>query len=451
MHADWAVDSGIYAELANTAPRPAVTGLSQSTGPAAQSKPQQAGPKKSSISLAAITAGMHSSDHSDKELTQPQHGSDRGASANPQGSSSIDTPGRRSYLSVLESLAQGSHGSSPAGSDNEAALQSGQQSSRPAGSSAGAHSPGTKQDGASHSPLPIAKPVTASASKLLSEESSSFADDNVEALLPDEASAAHMYGQTEQAQGSAFSAPLPDIFSGPLDSHTDLSIAQQGEELSPLAMALANLAATAAQKQEQQQAMQLSAQQHAVAATSEQETAEDEEMPESSASSSSDIIGHAAAAAAAAGLSRQHEALQSMEGRLPALTNQTLAQPDAGSMGSSASQDSAEDQPLEPEADIQIQMQQAQRAEQEVEQHSRSASVELAAPVSSGPSWSGASGDAARGIGRFHDHNAINYVGKSARRPKVSFLLLAMVQRFFQYKHSGTSIRISRTALLSSR
>ena len=318
--------------------------------------------------------------------------------------------GSRSYLSLLESLAQESDFGSPGKSDNDTSPNA------------------TKAPKAEHSwreaqQAPILSKASDAAaaedSQQLSEASVTFEDDAVEGLLSDEASDAHMHG--DPASGAV---QIPSMHPAAHDQVAG-QMYEEEEQSSSLALALAALAATAAQKQAQQTSMQLP-QAQTPAQDSQPETADADEQVSVSSQSSGDVLAEAAAAAAAAGLSRPRQDL--LQEQLPALpvpataSGQSAFPPKSLQSDTNVASQAAEAGPSQ----VQIQIGEPQQAQQEGNRQRESASGDYAGPGSSGPSWSAAANGAAQGIGRFKANQTVDYVGKSARRPKVPPSLLQL-------------------------
>jgi len=420
VNADWADDSGKWGELTRTTPaaisKPAVA----TAGPPALAAALQGSqPKQSSISLAAITADAAEEDEEPILPDQASGGSGVGGAGGEEGLRGPGTEASRSYLSLLESLAREGEFGSPGNSDSEPSpttvqAPKQQQPWREMQAQGG-------QDEASssrlqHSEAAAAKPVSAEVSHTLSDISNlDFGDDAVEAPLPDEASDAHMHGNAadQQSQVPALSSYhwLPPSNQAVADDiQTGGAMPEPAEQPSALALALAALAATAAQKQSAQQAQQQPLQQSVLTAAAAEASPAAEDQVSLSSASSGDVLADAAAAAAAAGLSRRREA------PLP-------QQPEATSAANQSSQASVRPESYHPGAakadEAEFESQSAQQAQQQEGKRQReSASGDWPGPTSSAPSWSGAANDP-RGIGQFQAKHAVNYVGKSARRPKV--------------------------------
>ena len=414
VNADWADDSGKWGELKRTTPaaisKPAVA----TAGPPALAAAMQGSqPKQSSISLAAITADAAEEDEEPILPDQASGGSGVGGAGGEEGLRGPGTEASRSYLSLLESLAREGEFGSPGNSDSEPSpttvqAPKQQQPWREMQAQGG-------QDEASssrlqHSEAAAAKPVSAEVSHTLSDISNlNFGDDAVKAMLPDEASDAHMHGDAadHQSQVPALSSYhwLPPSNQAVADDiQTGGAMPEPAEQPSALALALAALAATAAQKQSAQQAQQQPLQQSVLTAPAAEASPAAEDQFSLSSASSGDVLADTAAAAAAADLSRRREAPPPQ-------------QPKATS--SQASVKPVSNHPVTANADeVRFESQSAQQAQQEGKRQRESASGDWPGPASSAPSWSGAGNDA-HGIGQFQAKHAVNYVGKSARRPKV--------------------------------
>ncbi len=378
-------------------------------------------PKQSSISLAAITADAAEEEELEAAAIMPDQalgGSGGGGAGGEEGLHGPGTEASHSYLSLLESLAREGEFGSPGNSDSEpsptaAQAPKQQQPWREMQSQGG-------KDEASSSRLQpseaaVAKPISAEVSHTLSDISDlNFGDDAVEALLPDEASVAHMHGNAadQQSQVPALSSYhwLPPSNQAVADDiQTGGAFPEPAEQPSALALALAALAATAVQKQSAQQAQQQPLQQSVCTAAPAEASPAAEDHVSLSSVSSGDVLADAAAAAAAAGLSRRREApppQQPEDTSAANQSNQTSVRPVCNHPGA-AKADEAE-----------FESQSAQQAQQEGKRQRESASGGWPGPASSAPSWSRAGNDP-RGIGQFQAKHAVNYVGKSARRPKV--------------------------------
>lgn len=415
VNADWADDSGKWGELTCTTPaaisKPAVA----TAGPAALAAALQGfQPKQSSISLAAITADAAEEEESDAVADQAFGGSGLAGAGGEEGVHGPETEASQSYLSLLESLAREGEFGSPGNSDSEpspTAVQAPKQQ-QPWREM---QSQGGKDEASSsrlqHSEAAVAKPVSAEVSHALSDISDlNFGDDAVEALLPDEASDAHMHGNAADHQSqlpnlSSYHWLPPSNQAVTDDMQTGGAIAEPAEQPSALARALAALAATAAQKQSAQQAQQQPLQQSVLTAAAAEASPAAEDQVSLSSVSSGDVLADAAAAAAAAGLSRRQEAPPPQQPE--ATTSQAPVKPVFSPPGAAKA------------GEAEFESQSAQQAQQQEGKRQReSASGDWPGPASSAPSWSGAGNDP-RGIGQFQAKHAVNYVGKSARRPKV--------------------------------
>ncbi|KAL0018438.1 hypothetical protein WJX77_007588 [Trebouxia sp. C0004] len=417
---DWADESGKWGELTRTTPaaisNPAVVTAGPPALAAALQGPQ---PKQSSISLAAITADAAEEEESEAVDVLPDQASGGSGVGGAGGKEGLHVPGTeasRSYLSLLESLAQEGEFGSPGNSDFEpsptaARMPKQQQPWRER------QSQGRKDEASSsrvqHSEAAAAEPVNAEVSHALSDISDlNFGDDAVEALLPDEASDAHMHANAadHQSQLPALSSYhwLPPSTQAD-DIQTGGAMPEPAEQPSALALALVALAATAARKQSAQQAQQQPLQQSVFAAAAAEASPAEDQVSLSSASSG-DVLADAAAAAAAAGLPRLREAPPPQQ---PEATS-------AADQSSQASGRPVSNHPGAAQADeAEFESQSAQQAQQEGKSQRESASGDWPGPASSAPSWSGVA-DNAHGIGQFQAKHNINYVGKSARRPKVA-------------------------------
>ncbi|DBB04488.1 TPA: hypothetical protein ACH3X1_012586 [Trebouxia sp. C0004] len=419
---DWADESGKWGELTRTTPaaisNPAVVTAGPPALAAALQGPQ---PKQSSISLAAITADAAEEEESEAVDVLPDQASGGSGVGGAGGKEGLHVPGTeasRSYLSLLESLAQEGEFGSPGNSDFEpsptaARMPKQQQPWRER------QSQGRKDEASSsrvqHSEAAAAEPVNAEVSHALSDISDlNFGDDAVEALLPDEASDAHMHANAadHQSQLPALSSYhwLPPSTQAD-DIQTGGAMPEPAEQPSALALALVALAATAARKQSAQQAQQQPLQQSVFAAAAAEASPAEDQVSLSSASSG-DVLADAAAAAAAAGLPRLREAPPPQQ---PEATS-------AADQSSQASGRPVSNHPGAAQADeAEFESQSAQQAQQEGKSQRESASGDWPGPASSAPSWSGVA-DNAHGIGQFQAKHNINYVGKSARRPKSDIL-----------------------------
>jgi len=422
INADWADDSGKWGELTRTTPagisKPAVATAGPPALPPALQGSQ---PKQSSISLAAITADAEEEEESEAVDILPDQassGSGVGGAGGKEGLHGPGTEASQSYLSLLESLAREGEFGSPGNSDSEPSPNAAQpqKQEQPWREM---QSQGRKDEASSsrlqHSEAAVARPVSAEVSHALSDISDmNFGDDAVEAPLPDEASDAHMRDNAadQQAQLPALSSYhwlSPSTQAVADDIQTGGAMPEPAEQPSALALALAALAATAAQKQSAQQAQQQPLQQSIFTAAAVEASPAAEDQISLSSASSGDVLANAAAAAAAAGLSCRREAPPAQ-------------QPEASSVAGQPSQTSVRPVSNHPGAakagEAEFKSQSAQQAQQEGKRQRESASGDWPEPASSAPSWSGAA-DNARGIGQFQAKLAVNYVGKSARRPKV--------------------------------
>ena len=422
VNADWADDSSKWGELTRTKP-PATSKPAVATAepPAWAAELQGSQPKQSSISLAAITADAAEEEESEAAAAppgQPSGGSGVGGAGGEEGSHGPGTEASRSYLSLLESLAREGEFGSPGNSDSEpspTAVQAPKQQQ----AWREMQSQGRKDESLSsrlqHSEAAVAKPVSAEVSHALSDISDlNFGDDAVEALLPDEASDAHMHGSAadHQSQLPALSSYhwLPPSNQAVADDiQTAGAMPEPAEQPSALALALAALAATAAQKQSAQQAQQQPLQQSAFTAAAAEASPAAEDQVSLSSVSSGDVLADAAAAAAAAGLPRRREAPPQQQPEATSAAGQFSQAPvrPVSNHDGAAKTDEAD-----------FESQSAQQAQQEGKRQRESASGDWPGSASSAPSWSGAA-DNAHGIGQFQAKHAVNYVGKSARRPKV--------------------------------
>ena len=250
----------------------------------------------------------------------------------------------------------------------------------------------------------------------------------------------------------------------------DTSASTQEEEASPLAQALAALVAGAqpAPQQSIQSAQQaqhepFQAAQHTEQLETEQQSleaaaaADDNDIEASlSSQSSGDLLADAAAAATAAGLSPTEHGQTSSADYAESAAAKSAASASQGPdvhvasvpQWSYVASQQAQQGPkhakhaMFADQDDQGYSQQAQQEpkqakhamfadqdddfeSQQAQQGSwQSGSGAHMAPASSAPSWSGS----AAGVGRFKDNQAINYVGKSARRPKVLPVLHVLTQ-----------------------
>ena len=208
------------------------------------------------------------------------------------------------------------------------------------------------------------------------------------------------------------------------------------EEVSPLAAALAALVAGAQQAQQQlgDSAQQQTAGQSDLDAASSPASADDNEQASVSSESSGDLLADAAAAATAAGLSHTAHTQPSTAHALPhdagahdGVVYETAQWSHVTQQGPQQAKHAMIAGRFEQTAAPQAQQgpkqakhamfadQEDQFAPQQAKQQRQSGSGDYIGPASSAPSWSGS----AAGVGRFKDNHAINYVGKSARRPKV--------------------------------
>lgn len=426
--ADWADDSGKWGEL--TAPK-------SSALPVA---PPQ--PKHSSISLADIArdaAGTRAADG----RPDPSHsvGAQRGVESGPMGDG--QDAASRSYLSLLESLAQEGEFGSPGNSDND---------SSPTTTQVHVVEQAWKADnlpsmGPQHpSPRDSYKPAAAEQSSQLSEASSTFGDAAVDGLLPHEASQTH----TDNAEGwgcheasdihmhvNAHSGGLQESDPGAAGDVQQAGryLAEEEDQPSSLALALAALAATAAQKHAAQTDMQQLQPDAADSMKPQKADTDLDRQASVSSDSDCDVLAVAAAAAAAAGLSRRQEENPP--------NDEQAAQLWAVPASAPAPAVEAQAGPHEPLQDakagsshLEFQNDDAQQAQQVGARQRDSASGDYVGPGSSGPSWSAAadgdSGGIGDGIGLFRDKQAVNYVGKSARRPKVGLLCLVLSGRNYR-------------------
>ena len=384
LRPDWADDSGKWGEL--TRPKPSALHV----------QAPQLQPKQSSISLADIAhdaAGTQAAD------PQPDPNHSRGSRGLGSGSRGEGKDASRSYLSLLESLAQESEFGSPGNSDNDSSptatqtlqVEQAWEDNQPQGMKS--QDPAARYDAEGFSQL--------------SEASSTFGDDAVESLLTHEASDAHMH-----VNGIPGGMQAPNARAAG-DEEAGRQLAEEEDQPSSLALALAALAATAAQKQAEQTRMQQP--QPGAADLSKPQTADTDvnEQVSISSDSSCDVLASAAAAAAAAGLSRQREdppqgdqAAQLWP--VPVPVGACAAPVEAQSDDGGSLQDS--------KAGCSQVTFQTECAQQEGRQQRESASGDYPGPGSSGPSWS----EAADGNYLFKEKHAVDYVGKSARRPKVS-------------------------------
>ena len=411
--ADWADDSGKWGELTSSKPS------------ALPAHAQQ--PKHSSISLADIARDA-ADNRAAAEGLDPSYsrGAQRGSEP---GSMDGKNEASRSYLLLLESLAQEGEFGSPGNSDNDtspAATQAHVVEQEWEADQLPGVGPQDPSSRGSH------KAAAAKESSQLSEASSTFGDAAVEGLLPLEASDRH----TDDVEGH--------LHHGASDEHTGVSglqaantgaaghelaarqLAEEDNQSSSLAFALTALAATAAQKHAEQTSMQ-QPQLDAAESVTKPQTADADVDEQASVSSDSDcdVLALAAAAAAAAGLSRQREDPPHDE-----QAAQLWTVP-AGAPTSAVEAQAGPREPL-PDAEagssqVEFQTEYAQQAQQEGKRQRNSASGEYLGPGSSGPSWSAAADEAAPSFDLFRENQAVNYVGKSARRPKVGLLCLKLM------------------------
>lgn len=219
----------------------------------------------------------------------------------------------------------------------------------------------------------------------------------------------------------------------------------QEEEVSPLAAALAALVAGVQQAQQQlgdsaqhaqqaQQAQQQAAGQPDLEAASSPASADDDDQASVSSESNGDLLADAAAAATAAGLSPTAQVQPSTPHALPqdaaardTVMYETSPWSHVTQQGSQQAKHAMFSDQFEQSAAPQARqgLKQAKHAmfadqeefePQQAKQQRQTGSGDYVGPASSAPSWSGS----AAGVGRFKDNQSINYVGKSARRPKVS-------------------------------
>lgn len=423
VNADWPDDSSRWGELTRTTP-PAISKPAVATAgpPALAAALQGFQPKQSSISLAAITADAAEEEESEAAAILPDQASGGSGVDGAGGEEGLHEPGTeasRSYLSLLESLAREGEFGSPGNSDSEPS-PSAVQPSKQEQPWREMQSLGQKDEASSsrlqHSGAAVVRPVSAEVSHALSDISDlNFGEDGaVEALLPDEASDAHMHSNAADHPSqlpalSSYHWLPPSTQAVADDIQTGEAMPEPAEQPSALALALAALAATAAQKHSAQQAQQQPLQQSVfTAAAAGASPAADDQVSLASASSG-DVLADDAAAAAAAGLSRRQEApppQQPQPTSAAGQSSQASVTPAINHHGA-AKADEAE-----------FESQSAQQAQQEGKRQRESTSGDWPGPASSAPSWSGAAIDA-HGIGQFQAKHAVNYVGKSARRPKV--------------------------------
>ena len=376
-------------------------------------------PKHSSISLADIA--RDAADHT-AAAEGPDPSYSRGAQ---RGVESMFVEGKdeasQSYLSLLESLAQEGEFGSPGNSDND---------SSPVATQArvgeqvweGDQLPGVGPQ--NPSPRGSHEAAAAEESSQLSEASSTFGNAAVEGLLPLEASDMHVDGtegnfchgaSDEHTHVSATSAGLQASDAGAIGrEQAARQLAEEEDQPSCLALALAALAATAAHAE---QTSMPQPQPDAADCINKPQTADaDVDVDEHSSASSdsdSDVLASAAAAAAAAGLSRRpHDEQAAQLWSVPA--------------GAPASAVQAHADPREPLQDAEAGSRQVDvqtdYAQQEGNSQRERLSGEYLGPGSSGPSWSAAADGDAPGLALFRENQAVNYVGKSARRRKVGLL-----------------------------
>lgn len=417
--------------MSSSQPLAAQDSMKQSHSAATQ---RQGGPKQSSISLADITAdaaeeeGFQAADELPDQAVGASNIGEAGVAEGLGGAGRVDS---QSYLSMLERLAHEGEAGSVGGSESElspAAAQVPKQDQPWRETQFQSGNEGFQSAAHVHQPDAAAtEPVSAEESHLLSDISDlNFGDEPVESLLPDEASDVHMHSATTsvQLQQPALSNYhwIPASTQAAVDSeHT--GVTETLEQPSALALALAALAATAAQKQ----AQQLSA--AGTTAAEANPAADAEDAVSMSSISSGDVLADAAAAAAAAGLSRHRAAPAPQQPEVSAPVQESKqAGPKLVPSAAAAESRPAEIGPAPQQAQHEVQTQQAQ---QEGTRQRASSSGDWAGPASSGPSWSGAAGDGR--VQRFQANQAVNYVGKSARRPKVrlpdSTLLAVCMQR----------------------
>ena len=422
--ADWADDSGKLGEL--TAPK-------SSALPVA---PPQ--PKHSSISLADIARDAADKGAADGR-PEPSHNGGAHRGVEPGSLEEGLDAASRSYLSLLESLAQEGEFGSPGNSDND--------------SSPTATQVHVVQQAWEADNLPSMKPqhpspgdcykaAAAEESSQLSEASSTFGDAAVDGLPPVEASQTH----TDSMEGRAHREAS--------DTHTHVNahsdgmqesdpgaagdvqqagryLAEEEDQPSSLALALAALAATAAQKHAAQTDVQ-QLQPDAAEPIKPQEADKDlgDEQASVSSDSDCDVLAVAAAAAAAAGLSRRQEETPPNAEQAAQLWPIPTSAPAAPAVEAQPGAHEPLRDAEEGSSCLEIQNDDAQQAQQVGVRQRDSASGDYVGPGSSGPSWSAAAdGDSSGigdGIGLFRDKQAVNYVGKSARRPKVDLLCLVL-------------------------
>lgn len=242
------------------------------------------------------------------------------------------------------------------------------------------------------------------------------------------------------------------------------------QEAAPLAQALAALVADAQQAQQpgpmaqqaqqsSQMAQQAQRQPHEDAESSAAGADQNEDAESMSSQDSGDLLAEAAAAATAAGLSPRPQPHSDLADAQPQYAGNPVDQDAAASQETSAvpqwsrvksrqaqhGPQQAKHAVLE-DPTVQHAAQQGPKqakhamfADQEIEFESQqgmqkqrqSGSGDYIGPASSAPSWSGS----AAGVGRFRDKQAINYVGKSARRPQVSNFPLHHIYTIEGYSH----------------
>lgn len=416
--ADWADDSGKWGEL--TASKPSALPVA----------PPQ--PKHSSISLADIArdaAGTRAADG----RPGPSHSGGSQGGVEPGSMGAGQDEASRSYLSLLESLAQEGEFGSPGNSDNDssptttqvhAVEQAWQADQLP---SVGPQLP---------SPRDCYKAAAAEQSSQLSEASSTFGDAPVDGLLPHEASQTHMdsvEGPIHHAASdvhthvNAHSGSLQESDPGAAGDVQQAGryLAEEGDQLSSLALALAALAATAAQTHAAQTDMQHLQPDAADSMKPHKADTDLDEQASVSSDSECDVLAVAAAAAAAAGLSRRQEENPPNGGQAAQLRPLPASAPAPAVEAQAGPQEPLQDAEAG-SSHLEFQNDDAQQAQQVGARQRDSTSGDYVGPGSSSPSWSAAAdGDSSGivdGIGLFRDKQAVNYVGKSARRPKVGLL-----------------------------
>lgn len=434
--ADWADDSGKWGELTK----------SRSSALPAHA-PQ---PKHSSISLADIARDAADNRAAD-ERPDPSYSMGAQRVVEPGAMEGKDGGGQ-SYLLLLESLAQEGEFGSPGNSDHDSSPAATQVCvvEPPWGAD---HLPGVGPR--DPSPRGSYKAAAAEESSQLSEASSTFGDAAVEGLLPLEASAMHMddtegsihHGASDRhTHVSATSGGLQASDAGVAgDEQAARQLAEAEDQPSSLALALAALAATAAQKHAEQTGVQTDA-----ADFSKPQTADADVDEQASVSSDSDcdVLASAAAAAAAAGLScRQVDP--------PHDAQAAQLWPAVVSTGAPASGTEAQADPSKPLQDagagssqVAFQTEYDQQAQQEGRRQRDSASGEHLGAGSSGASWSTAADGAAPSIGLFRENQAVNYVGKSARRPQVGLLCLELFGQHFGRSNATLRCWVKTFAML---